>query len=74
MDEDGMIRVEFHYCKQLHRTVGKLRFTNENPKYRTLLLRSRLENDFENILKGWLLDADSIVDAAERLRKRLTVK
>jgi hypothetical protein len=74
-----MIWVQLHDCEQGPLDCGEVAFFQRDATVETFL-RAELQNDFDKLLEGWGLEADSIVDAAHvwcpelSLEKRAAVR
>ena len=61
--EDGVIRVQHHYCEQCPLNCREVALLHRDAAVETLLA-AELENDLDELLEGGGLETDSVVDAA----------
>ena len=58
-----MVRVQLYDCEQCPLNCREVALFHRNAAVETFLT-AELQNDFDKLLEGWGLEADSIVDAA----------
>ena len=61
--ENLVVRVQLHDCEQCPLNCREVALFHRNAAVETFLT-AELQNDFDKLLEGWGLEADSIVDAA----------
>ena len=61
--ENLVVRVQLHDCEQCPLNCREVALFHRDAAVETFL-RAELQNDFDELLEGWWLEADSVVDTA----------